>query len=373
MNSDHNSNDETGLGSRNRSARLLGLWHTTFQRPHHLAAFLIRNGVEVDILCQKSVRSQSPAENLPVNVRSKTRPPSILSRLPLVGWLANGAEANQRHMLAQAFMADSERLRIFFGRPNKVYAEVLSSNPSKFVYDCMDDWSSFSGATKEVDEAERMICDAATRIWVVSQALAEKLNTWQEKIDIVPNGVDFDHFSKVTASRADKLVVYVGAIADWFDFELVNSVARLLPDWRFEICGPLSSRDLPTGLLNCPNINLVGPIPYSSVPTRMANATVGIIPFKLTALIEATSPIKLYEYLAAGTPVVATGMREVLPFRSSGVVSTANEAEEFASAIVSFAGCSSQRCQKLAGLHSWDSIFSDALSRLHPELFHRPG
>jgi glycosyltransferase involved in cell wall biosynthesis len=95
----------------------------------------------------------------------------------------------------------------------------------------------------------------------------------------------------------------------------------------------------------------------------MATLDVAMIPFKLTKLIEATSPVKLYEYLAAGLPVVATPMPEVVPFAEGGVVMCRETVKGFAEAVLELrSNGRPMRCQEIAKDHSWGARFEKALA-----------
>jgi glycosyltransferase involved in cell wall biosynthesis len=102
------------------------------------------------------------------------------------------------------------------------------------------------------------------------------------------------------------------------DVSLVRDIARLRPDWSFVLVGPqysgaISGSDAGIdSLAETPNVHLLGPRPYPDVPAYLEAFDVATIPFKISGLTEDTNPIKLYEYLAAGVPVVSTPLPEVL-------------------------------------------------------------
>jgi glycosyltransferase involved in cell wall biosynthesis len=129
----------------------------------------------------------------------------------------------------------------------------------------------------------------------------------------------------------EQRVAYVGAIDSWFDAELVAAAARALPEWLFELAGPVGSADL-SSIGKLPNVRLLGPIPHRSVPRFLQGARVGIIPFKRNNLIDAVHPLKLYEYLAAGLAVVATRWTELE--RIGAPVALTDSTDQFAQAVV---------------------------------------
>jgi glycosyltransferase involved in cell wall biosynthesis len=267
------------------------------------------------------------------------------------------------------FLRSPADVHVFAAAP---YAPI-TYKPRTLIYDCMDEWSAFDGCDETLALYERELCAAADTIWVVSRSLESRFRAVHgDKIQYVPNGVDYRHFYGVPAERrvpgGKKVLGYIGMIASWFDCELVASVADRLPDWDIHLIGPHSLGEQGLHLLARPNIALLGPAPYAELPTLMGRFTVAMIPFRLNALTIATSPIKLYEYLAAGVPVVSTPMPEVLQYQESEVVACHPEPDAFASAVRDLARshCTSL-CQDIAKRNSWKERFQDALSYVLPD------
>lgn len=131
----------------------------------------------------------------------------------------------------------------------------------------------------------------------------------------LPNGVDYDHFAATRPEPTELAtiprprVLYVGSLEPWFDTELVARAARAHPSFSFVIIGP--ERILVGELRALENVHVLGQRPYVAVPGYMAHADVGVIPFRRGGAIRAVHPIKVYEYLAAGLPVVATDWEEL--------------------------------------------------------------
>lgn len=118
---------------------------------------------------------------------------------------------------------------------------------------------------------------------------------------VVENGVEYARFA-LDQNEHRRGVVYVGAIDDRFDWKAVVHLAQMAPSEPFTIIGPVRNAtpvDLPA------NVSVPGPMPYDKIPLVLAQAKVGLLPFTDSDLNAGRSPMKLFEYLAAGLFVVS--------------------------------------------------------------------
>ena len=164
------------------------------------------------------------------------------------------------------------------------------------------------------------------------------------------NGVDLKHFKveddnknipknvKSIIQKKKPIIGYFGAIANWFDFELVAYAAKLRPEYEFMMIGPnYGSHDLAIldKLVKISNLHFVGSVDYKVLPYVAKSFTVATIPFKLNEITESTSPIKLFEYMAMGKPVVTTAMRECFKYP---VVRIAKDKDDYVAALDELVG-----------------------------------
>lgn len=158
------------------------------------------------------------------------------------------------------------------------------------------------------------------------------------------------------------MAVYVGALDSWFDEELLAAVAERLPAWTFVLIGP-PSRPF-ARLRACPKVRFLGARAAELVPPYLWHATAGIIPFKRTPLIETVSPLKLFEYCAAGLPTVATRWEEMERLGSPAVL--CDGAEEFAVALASVDGreAAAEGLRRFAEGYEWERIFRQLLAEM---------
>lgn len=150
---------------------------------------------------------------------------------------------------------------------------------------------------------QHRIVDAADAVLATSDEVLRGLGALRVPSLVLGNGADVDRFAPNAPDESPRpaRAVYVGALDDRFDWDRVAAWARTHPDIRFLIAGPGAHppRPLP------PNVDLLGPVPYGEVPALLHTARVGLLPLSRNPLNEGRSPMKLYEYLAAGLAVVA--------------------------------------------------------------------
>ena len=225
------------------------------------------------------------------------------------------------------------------------WARIADNPVLEINYDCMDLHHGFGSATVEVEMLEEALLKRANRIIVSSDYLNLAVREIHESlslppIGIVKNGADPEHFvrgpshsatlAQAQSTKKPITVGYFGAMAEWFDLDLLKEVASLLPEIRFEMIG--SHRLSADALEKLPsNLRFLGEQPYKKLPALAAHWAAGLIPFHLTDLIKATHPVKLVEYCALGLPVISTAIPEVIcaPITTY----TASDAATFASEI----------------------------------------
>jgi len=164
----------------------------------------------------------------------------------------------------------------------------------------------------------------------------------KRRVSVVTNGVEFDHFAQpregnLTAiltgagNRASR-AVYVGAFDGRFGESTLLTAVRALCDATFVLIGPGSKELAQRWAL--PNVLGLGPQPYEALPGILSECSVGLLPMSSAPENAGRSPMKLYEYLAAGLTVAATSTEE-LRRRALPATSLAQSAYDFARAVAS--------------------------------------
>jgi polysaccharide pyruvyl transferase CsaB len=189
----------------------------------------------------------------------------------------------------------------------------------RVAYDCMDEWDNFPGMRKALLEQEERLVGDADLLIVTGQKLWDKWHGHNANTVLARNGADFDHFQRPPASAVlegvqGPVVGYFGAVADWFDLALMEGLARERPQYTFVLVGGIF--DVPVAKLKAmPNVRIEGQRPYALMPAYLRRFDACIIPFQVNPITEATDPVKFYEYVSQGKPVVATAMAELAPYR----------------------------------------------------------
>jgi len=251
---------------------------------------------------------------------------------------------------------------------------------SLLVYDCVDEHSENIGYSPEVAAAVRKCdLDLTTRadlVFVTARGLYDDRKHLNKHLYLSPNGVDVEHFSKAlldgTEIPSDLAVIpeprvgFVGALSGWIDFRLIAQVARCYPDYQVVLIGPLERGLKPAELADLDNVHFLGKKKLKDLPGYMKGFDCGINPFRRVGIAERVNPLKVYEYLAAGLPVISTDMPEVMPL--AGIISIGRDDDEFVQNVGKVVRGEIPRdeakLQEKLKQHDWDLIFSEVIDRV---------
>jgi glycosyltransferase involved in cell wall biosynthesis len=235
------------------------------------------------------------------------------------------------------------------------------------VYYCGDDFGALAGVDHApVVAMERALAARADLIVAASPQLAERFPAGRTLV--LPHGADVELFRRPVAAPADlrrdrrRVAGFYGSLSDWLDVELLTTAARRLPDWDFVLIGEVRTAlgDLP----DLPNVRLLGVREHAALPAYVQNWDVSLLPFRDNPQIRACNPLKLREYLAAGTPVASTPFPALLPY--AGLIEVGRDADAFVRAIASAAGDSRRNVQRRTAVagESWEARARDLASAL---------
>jgi len=177
----------------------------------------------------------------------------------------------------------------------------------------MDHHAGFENNDHAMLNEEIELFKSSDLVITTAQRLSESVSQYRENI-IIRNGCEVDYFSKTPESIIDSsrrpVIGYYGAIAEWFDVELLIECAKAYPHYDFVLIGATTCDIAEAKKLD--NVKFLGEVPYKDLTLYLKDFDVCLIPFKLIELTLCTNPVKVYEYLAAGKPVVCTAMPEVI-------------------------------------------------------------
>jgi glycosyltransferase involved in cell wall biosynthesis len=195
-------------------------------------------------------------------------------------------------------------------------------NPRKYshsVYHCVDEIGAQPGMdVQAIDTAERDLATMVDYVCATAPSLADKLRPANPHCEFLPNVADFDHFQSALRpgmAEPDDLkniprprCGFIGAISGYkVNFELVKQIAVLRPHWNFVLIGEvgLGQTGFSLGVLP-PNVTVLGPRPYAELPAYCKGFDVGLLPYHLNDYTRGVFPMKVFEYMAAGLPVIST-------------------------------------------------------------------
>jgi glycosyltransferase involved in cell wall biosynthesis len=240
------------------------------------------------------------------------------------------------------------------------------------VYDCVDDYAEQSSSPRGravATAGDRIAVLRSRLVFVTSKTMLERQRLLNPETHLVPNAADPVHFAQAadrasSAPEAGELPRPVLGFAGNFlaskvDFDLLEEVARLRRQWTVLLIGPETSETASAlgQVARLPNVHWIGARPYSDLPKYVAAFDVGLIPYLSNAYTRSCFPLKLYEYLAAGKPVVATGVPELAGMEPDVVLVDGAERVVAAveAALERLGDADSERRMQLAAQNSWDT------------------
>ncbi len=217
------------------------------------------------------------------------------------------------------------------------------------VYDVVDDWDAFAerGIGQLIDNQahETLFVTTCDLVVAVAPALAERARSLgRPRVPVVANGVDLriaEIDAPLQVARGEVTAGYFGCLASaWFDWDAIIELARRRPGWQLHVIGYGNDA---THLRLPGNILLHGSQPQHRLAAHAAGWDVGLVPFREGAIAGGSEPIKIYEYLAMGLPVVTTGVP--VPPGTEGFVRRASSVDGILTAVEDAA----RRRESLAG------------------------
>lgn len=343
---------------------------------------ILRRPPDVDVLfLEPYVRGRSNAYRLretdgirvatvPFIKNVPAGPARLALEFPPARWLVDREAARRVRALLHAARVDSAGATFVI---SNVYAVRVATAFARgaLVYDCNDAHSAFPGMPGWTRDYQERTCRVADAVVATSEVLREdvvRMRGSDAGVRLLGNGVDYARFASArTRSATDRAVVgYLGAIAPWLDFDLIERLARTHPEWQVVLIGPVMGgvEDRLSRLTALDNVVARPAVAYEDVPAALSGFTVGMIPFRRNELTRGVNPNKMYEYLACGVPVVATAFSPEVS-RFPEVVAAVDDQVAFGDACAGFIRASLDpgagerlraAADEVARAHDWDAI-----------------
>jgi glycosyltransferase involved in cell wall biosynthesis len=256
---------------------------------------------------------------------------------------------------------------------------VDALHPAGIVYHCVDDIAAQKGvAAGAFREAEARFAARADVVLASAPALAERMRTLNENVFYAPNVADTERFATALngghtdpalAALPHPRIVFTGAVvATKLDVELLEGVARARPDWTLALVGPVGAGDPQTDisrLERLPNLHLLGARRYEALPDVLRGADVALVPYAINELTRSVFPMKVFEYLAAGLPVITTPLPALAGTPQVAVAADAGETIAAIERALAEDGPDARRARSEAvRAHSWDTRLAEIDSYL---------
>ena len=250
------------------------------------------------------------------------------------------------------------------------------------VYHCIDEYTELASSVSSsarIWNVERQLIEKCDIVFASSRSIYEKRRHLNPRTYYLPSAVDFNAFSggsvrakpdDMVSNAGRPVVGMVGTIDDRVDFSLLEGVIKTNSDKDFVIIGNILEHvtTKAQALMECKNVFFLGRKPKNALPGYLGHMDVCIIPYIINEFTKGISPLKLYEYMAAGRPVISTPLPEAKEL--GDMVYIAPDREGFHSAIgraLSEAGVMRDRRMRFASMNTWDSrvaFIEDALGGL---------
>lgn len=283
--------------------------------------------------------------------------------------ISNDLEATLQSPEIKNLMAGT-RIVFWVTWPKTMYLKDIVQ-PDIVVFDYIDE------CTEEFYHWEENLdycMNIADIITVTSQRLLDLVKPrYPGKICLIRNGADTRQYLqeyfylppdlKLLKEKYEYIVGFIGSLQSWVNYNLIKEMALELPEYGFALVGP---EYYPADILKTvPNIHFLGYKKYNTLLHYVKNFDVGIVPFQVRDLTHSSNPIKMYEYLAAGVPVVATPIQEcraLEPYVRTAV--TAGESVRKIKEAILSAKNEKEKYIQIAVANSWSQRVKDILSIL---------
>lgn len=258
-------------------------------------------------------------------------------------------------------------------------AELLEAVPfDELVYVCMDDLSLLSYCDEELTETHRRLMGRADLTVCTSRKLYEDAVPYAKRAILSPNAADCTLFRQARSlappaelrekTKGFRCVLgYFGSLGRWLDFELILQAAEARPDWCFLFIGETGETAAnPLRRAGKANVLVYPAQEHARLPFFAAAFDIQLIPFRVDEMTAAVSPVKLFEYMAVGKPILSAALPEC---SAIPCVAVYRDLEGFLSGAEALLGKKNDgaflaELDREASKHTWEARVGDVLAAL---------
>jgi glycosyltransferase involved in cell wall biosynthesis len=328
-----------------------------------------------------AARAQSRLSQGPHPAPAIVRPAELwLPKVYRPVWLADRlARARLARARAELLARGCQRIVLYVWDP--AFAADVGRVPHDLrLYHIVDEYS-FAETDEPTDPVERALIEHADEVIVHSPGLLDKKGGINPRTVMIPNGVDYNAFSRPVPEPEDLAAIphprigYAGFIKKQLDWDLLIALARRHPQWSWVFVGaarPHELDDVIAELSALPNVHFLGAKAADVLATYPQHFDVCIMPYRRGDYTQYIYPLKLHEYLAGGRPVVGTRIRSLESF--DGTIQLATTADEWSAALTTALGALAQSAQARAGRQAvarafdWDALVERIAERIQAGL-----
>ena len=326
-------------------------WNTVTQRPQHIAREFAARGAKVYHVNQYQTSSSGFTTILPTQDERiyeviSIKPPYMKFRglQPVIYDVLKRPNRIDTQCTDIYQALDSNLLTIVWVNVPywAPYVQTAISKDITVVYDVLDNYNCFldlAPLSAQLNLMHNMLLKRADYITYTAQRmLSTQLKTHTQKALYLPNACHPEKWDIQYNSTNPPIIGYFGAVADWFDMDVLVSLAKE-SNISIEIASPPISVEHRETLKLLTSISHLGLKPHDELPKIVSRWACAIIPFLDTRLTRSTDPIKLYEYMAAGLPIVTTALPEIeyivstMPEKAKPTLVQPGDAKSFVEAV----------------------------------------
>lgn len=304
------------------------------QRPQHFAFYLAKKGhrifyIENEFLKNKKIDKngfapyliKKRAKNIYLIKLSSTKDYFIYNQVP---------QPNDLKMMfasIKKLINDGFIINPIAKIDHPFWGFLIDKLSMPIVYDRMDEHSGFKENASQILSQEKRLIKKADVVLTSSNYLFNQTKKIRkDNLLFIPNGCDFQHFNQVLEKKTEPpseirksdhpIIGYYGAIDQWLDERLLEKIAKAFTDCKIILIGRVNNDTVLKLSKQYNNLILPGEKSYQDLPNYLKFFRVCIIPFKINKLIKATLPVKIFEYLSQGKPVITTAIPEISSFKN---------------------------------------------------------